>query len=130
MDNISESKVVEVLKLSSADMPRTAARIPTDDVVSGTPEASFSLLWANEDKTLFNGYWYCTPGVFHLHHPDETVVILEGRVTVTPDDGDPVDLGPGDMAFFAGGTRVLWEVHQAIRKGFHTYDPSGEILGG
>lgn len=126
---MSDSKVVEVLKLSSAEMPLAAAPIPAEDVVSGTPEATVSILWVNEDKTHGSGYWCATPGEFYLHHPDETVVILEGRVTVTPDGGDPVDLGPGDMGFFPGGTRVLWNVHQTIRKGFHIHDPSGEILG-
>jgi uncharacterized cupin superfamily protein len=125
---MSETKVAEVLKLSAAEMPLTASPIPTEDIVAGEPEAFVSLLWHNEERTLGNGYWYCTPGTFYLHHPDETVVILEGRVTVTPDGGTAVDLGPGDVGFFTNGARVLWTVHQAIRKGFHIHDPSAKIL--
>jgi uncharacterized cupin superfamily protein len=118
----------KALKLSVAGAPVEQAPIPADDVVSATPEASVALLWRNEDGTLFNGVWSCTPGVFYLDHADETVVFIEGRATVTPEGGAPVELSAGDIGFFPNGTRALWEVHETVRKAFHNHDPTGRLL--
>ena len=50
---------------------------------------------------------------------DETAQILEGRVTITDDDGDIVTLGPGDLFFVPIGSKTTWVVHEAVRKSFH-----------
>jgi uncharacterized cupin superfamily protein len=60
----------------------------------------------------------------------ETLTLIEGRVTVTPEGGEPVELGPGDTAFFPAGNRVLWDVHETIRKSWHLHDPTREYLSG
>ena len=54
--------------------------------------------------------------------------MVEGRVTVTPEGGEPTELGPGDTAFFPAGTRVLWEVHETLRKSWHIYDADGDVV--
>ena len=85
---------------------------------------------ASDDATRANGVWQCTPGTFYLpHNYEETVTILDGSVTVTPEDGESVDLGPGDTAYFPEGTRVRWEVHDTLRKSWHIYDSTGELFG-
>ncbi|ADB49069.1 cupin domain-containing protein [Conexibacter woesei] len=119
-----------VLHVSVVDAPLEPAPIPAQDIVSGAPEAFVTLLWRNEEGTLFNGVWHCTPGTFYLDHPDETVAFIEGRATVTPEGGEPVELTAGDAGFFPNGTRVLWEVHETVRKAFHNHDPNGRLLAG
>ena len=37
-------------------------------------------------------------------------------MTVTPDDGQPQDIGPGDTAVFPRGWRGDWQIHETIRK--------------
>jgi uncharacterized cupin superfamily protein len=44
------------------------------------------------------------------------VYILSGRMTVTPDDGQPQDIGPGDTAIFPRGWQGGWQIHETIRK--------------
>ena len=46
----------------------------------------------------------------------ETCYILEGEVTVTPEGGDPVDIGPGDLVIFPEGMSCTWHIRSAIRK--------------
>jgi uncharacterized cupin superfamily protein len=118
-----------VFKLPVATAPVEPGPIPAEDVVSGDPQASAVVLWRNEEGTLFNGVWHCTPGSFYLDHADETVAFIEGHATVTPEGGEPVEIKAGDTAFFKDGTRVLWEVHETVRKAFHNHDPSGRLLG-
>lgn len=47
---------------------------------------------------------------------EETCYVLEGQVTVTPDGGEPVEIGPGDLATFPKGMRCTWRVTAPIRK--------------
>jgi uncharacterized protein len=127
---MSDTTAARVAKLSIAGAAVEPAPIPAEDIVSGTPEASWLLLWRNEAGTLFNGVWHCTPGSFYLDHADETVAFIEGRATVTPEGGEPVELAAGDTGFFPEGTRVLWEVHETVRKAFHNHDAAGRLLAG
>jgi uncharacterized cupin superfamily protein len=126
---VSSNRPVQIAKLSVRDAAVDPSPIPAEDIVSGAPEASVALLWRNDDGTLFNGVWQCTPGTFFLDHADETVTFLEGRATITPDGGEPLELSAGDTAFFPDGTRALWEVHEAVCKAFHNHDPAGRLLG-
>ena len=62
--------------------------------------------------------WTQEPSTFPWTYDDaETCLVLEGRVTVTPDGGGaPVEIGPGDLVTFAAGLSCVWAVHEAIRK--------------
>ena len=112
------------------DAPVEPVPIPEQDVISGKPESSWALLWRSQDGRLYNGVWHCTPGVFMLTHPAETICIVEGHVTVTPEGGDPIEIGPGEVAFIPEGTVAKWEVHETVKKAFHSYDSTGTMLGG
>ena len=46
----------------------------------------------------------------------ETCYLLEGDVTVTPDGGNPVRFGEGDLVTFATGLSCTWEIHKSVRK--------------
>jgi uncharacterized cupin superfamily protein len=46
----------------------------------------------------------------------ETCYFLEGRVTVTPEAGEPVTVGAGDLVTFPAGMSCTWKVTEAVRK--------------
>jgi uncharacterized cupin superfamily protein len=46
----------------------------------------------------------------------ETCYVLEGDVKVTPEEGEPVEFGPGDLVTFPKGMGCTWEVRKPIRK--------------
>src|SRR3954468_14451470 len=106
----------------------TPAPIPPEDVVSGNPEGSWALLWHSDDYTHYNGIWRCTPGVFYLTHPGETITCLEGSATITPDGGEPVVVRAGDLAFLPEGMRAKWEVQETVLKTFHSHDSTGTLI--
>lgn len=99
--------------------------IPAEQVIEGDPQASGAILWKSEDGTLANGIWECTPGTFNWLHPDETLCLVEGNVTVTPKGGEPFEITPGDVVFFPEGTKTQWRVNQTIRKAFHLHAAGG-----
>lgn len=46
----------------------------------------------------------------------ETCLLLEGEVTVTPEGGEPVRFGAGDLVTFPAGMRCTWKVSKPVRK--------------
>jgi uncharacterized cupin superfamily protein len=46
----------------------------------------------------------------------ETCYVLEGRVTVTPDGGEPVEIEAGDLVTFPKGMSCTWKITEGIRK--------------
>jgi uncharacterized cupin superfamily protein len=49
----------------------------------------------------------------------EIAYILEGEVTVTPKDGEPVSFGAGDLVTFETGLNCTWHVKKALKKHYH-----------
>jgi uncharacterized protein len=72
-------------------------------------------LWQDGDAEV--GVWQCTAGPSHWTlATHEFVHIVSGRMTVTPDGGEPQDIGPGDTAVFPRGWSGSWQIHETIRK--------------
>jgi uncharacterized cupin superfamily protein len=46
----------------------------------------------------------------------ETCYFLEGDVVVTPEGGDPVEVGKGDLAVFPSGMSCTWKIRKDVRK--------------
>jgi uncharacterized cupin superfamily protein len=49
----------------------------------------------------------------------ETCYFLEGDVVVTPDEGEPVQVGKGDLVTFPKGMSCKWQIRQAVRKHYN-----------
>jgi uncharacterized protein len=86
-------------------------------IPGGEPmHTSGATLWTGEGDQEA-GVWECTagPSRWGLEN-NEFVRILSGRMTVTPDGGEPADIGPGDTAVFPRGWTGAWQIHETIRK--------------
>lgn len=46
----------------------------------------------------------------------ETCYFLAGDVVVTPEGGEPVQMGQGDLVTFPAGMSCTWLIRQAVRK--------------
>lgn len=49
----------------------------------------------------------------------ETCYFLEGSVIVTPDGGEPVETGKGDLVTFPEGMSCTWKVVEPVRKHYY-----------
>jgi uncharacterized cupin superfamily protein len=86
-------------------------------ILSGTPHARSGAHSRAEDGCAVTGIWDCTAGSFRWFFGwDETVVILEGEVHVTAEDGAERTLRKGDVAYFKGGTWATWHIETYVRK--------------
>jgi uncharacterized cupin superfamily protein len=88
-------------------------------VVDGNPSMKTWVLHTSADGTMMSGYWEATPGTYHATYTAyEFVHVIEGRMTITPDGGTPVHLGPGDAFVVEPDFKGLWKIEETIRKHF------------
>lgn len=47
---------------------------------------------------------------------EETCYFLKGEVVVTPEGGEPVEMGTGDLVTFPAGMSCTWEIRKEVKK--------------
>jgi len=61
--------------------------------------------------------WTKGVSAFPWHYDErERCYFLEGDVVVTPDGGEPVEMGKGDFVTFPGGMSCTWKIRKDVRK--------------
>ena len=61
--------------------------------------------------------WTKEVSEFPWHYADpEICYFLEGDVVVTPEDGEPVEIGKGDLVSFPKGMSCTWKVRKDVKK--------------
>ena len=71
----------------------------------------------DKDSILTWPIWEKEVSEFPWHYDEKEVCyLLEGDVTVTPEGGQPVRFGKGDLVTFPKDMSCVWKVHQAVRK--------------
>ena len=102
---------------SNAHVEFKPAPIPADWVVAGHPVARNSVQFLSADKLQFTLYWHCTAGSFRWHYDeDETIMVLEGGMTLVFDCGAIRHCAPGDLVFFPAGTTCVWIIEHEVKK--------------
>jgi uncharacterized cupin superfamily protein len=86
-------------------------------ILSGEPAARVAFHSEPGDKCASTVIWDCTAGQFRWFFGwDEMVVILEGEVHVTAEDGSARTLTVGDVAYFRAGTWATWRIDRYVKK--------------
>jgi uncharacterized cupin superfamily protein len=47
---------------------------------------------------------------------EETCYFLKGEVVVTPEGGEPVEMGTGDLVTFPAGMSCTWKIRKEVKK--------------
>ena len=88
---------------------------PLEEATGPAMTASGLMSWSHDGSEM--GIWECTPGPSHwVQEQNEFIHVLSGSMTVTPTDGEAVEIGPGDSALFPAGWTGTWEIHETLRK--------------
>jgi len=100
------------------------------EIIRGNPQASGRLdLGTNEGQHRV-GIWSCTEGAFTCTElGDELQTVISGQLTITREDGESIECGPGDSIFTRKGERLTWDIKQAVTKVFFTYNSHAKSSG-
>lgn len=104
--------------------PTTNIDPSTDDldgwvVTDGNPRMKTWVLHSSAAGDMASGIWECTPGSYHATYTAyEYVVLIEGRITITPDGGTPVTVRAGDAFVVEPTFRGTWRIEEKVRKHF------------
>jgi uncharacterized cupin superfamily protein len=95
---------------------------PREGFDSGDPQTGTIVFF--EGHGVCVGVWECTPGGWAIvdRPTTETMVLLGGTVTITPLDGEPVQLVEGDVFVLPKGWSGRWDVTETVRKLFVLVD--------
>jgi uncharacterized cupin superfamily protein len=71
-----------------------------------------------EELGVFDwGTWSKEVSVFPwTYDSGEICYFLEGEVVVTPQGGEPVVMGKGDLVSFPAGLSCVWDIRRDVRK--------------
>ncbi len=100
------------------------------EIIRGNPQASGRLdLGTNEGQHRV-GIWSCTEGAFTCTElGDELQTVISGQLTITREDGESIECGPGDSIFTHKGERLTWDIKQTVTKVFFTYNSDARSEG-
>ena len=106
-------------------LPATADLTPSPDtldgwlVTKGTPSMKTWVLHTTTDGTMMSGIWECTPGSYHATYSAyEYVVLIAGKIVITPDGGTPVTVEAPDAFVIEKDFKGTWDIIEPVRKHF------------
>ena len=120
--------------LAVADAVLTRDELDPAQIVSGEPRVASAVLHESPPtgpggRVVERGVWEITPGVVTDVEADEVFVVLTGRATIEFEDGQALEVGPGDVAVLPEGAVTRWTVHETLRKVYQvTYVPEADEL--
>ena len=91
---------------------------PLGTSTTGPTQTWLEEFTSNSERAVHTGFWRCEPGISEWNFTDlgEVIHVLKGRMTVTEDGGEPVELGPGDVASFPTGWKGTWNITETLEK--------------
>ena len=71
-----------------------------------------------EKMDVFNWQiWEKEPSKYDwTYDTKEICYLLEGKVRVEPEVGEPVEFGVGDLVTFSAGLKCVWDIRQKVKK--------------
>jgi len=102
---------------------KTATPIESDldgwKKIDGNPTMKTWIEYTSEDGSMISGWWAATPGTYHAtYSAPEFVHMIEGEITITPDGGKPVKVGPGDAFVVEKDFVGTWTIEKEVFKHF------------
>ncbi len=106
---------------SRVDASSAFEDLPVEGVVAG--ELKGRVHWLRQEGVgegmLMAGIFTGEPSTFPYEFAgDETLHVIEGRVTIQMENGESVDLKPGDIASYPKGAKSTWKIHEPFREFF------------
>lgn len=93
--------------------PKGPVPKPLGDKICHTSAVNFKLEGAR------SGIWEATPGSYARHVTEgEVMHILAGNCSFTSENGEKIEIRPGDTVYFPPNTHGVWDIRENLRKVF------------
>jgi uncharacterized cupin superfamily protein len=98
---------------------------PSAEPITGDIMTRSFVPFTSDDGKILCGTWECAVGASRWEFLDrgEFIHVLNGRMIVQADGGDPVELTAGTSAVFPLGWCGTWTVTETLRKVFTVFRP-------
>lgn len=93
--------------------------LPGWTAVSGEPTMTTWIEYTADDGSMISGWWEASPGTWFMRYESwEFIHLIEGAAIITPEGGEPVEVGPGDAFVIEQDFVGTWEITAPIVKHF------------
>ncbi len=107
------------IRLPATDAQPSTAILDGWKVIAGHPTMKTWVQHTSADGRMISGTWEATPGTYHASYSEyEFVHMIEGEISITPDGGEALHVGPGDAFVIEAGFKGVWKIEKAVRKHF------------
>ncbi|HVL76837.1 MAG TPA: cupin domain-containing protein [Noviherbaspirillum sp.] len=117
--------MIDIIPFDAASVAPVDDPVVPERHVSGHPKRTAWPQYANASGEFKCGIWESAKGawrtVFH-QSKDEYFVVLEGRVRLCAEGGEPRELGPGDACVIPAGFVGIFEVVEPVRKHYVIFE--------
>jgi len=129
-DNQAKIPGGSILLLDPRSLELEPEPIPTDWILSGTPQARCKKVVRSRDWTSHIVVWDCTAGKFKWHFSmDEAIIVLSGEAYMINEKGEERHFGAGDLGFFPAGSSCTWRITDHFMKTGVLREPLWRPLG-
>ncbi len=93
---------------------------PLAEVLADEVPTRIAVPFTSDDARILSGVWEAEPGLsrWEFLERGEAIYVLEGRMVVTEDGGEPITVEAGTSAIFPIGWQGTWAIQERIRKFF------------
>lgn len=111
----SASMTTPLIKAASAELGDTG---PLPEALDTEMWTRTTVVW-DDGAGAEAGIWSCTPGNSRWKlDQHEVIYVIDGRMTVTRDGAEPVEVGPGTTVVFEKGWQGTWLIHETLIKSY------------
>lgn len=119
-----------ILSSTLGDVELEPGSIPSEWLLSGEPETRSKVLGKSRDRLAYIMLWECGAVSYKWRYDqDEAYIVLSGEGFMTDEKGVERRFGPGDVAFFAAGTKATWRHSDHFKKIAVLKEPIWQPLG-
>ena len=106
--------------IPNGDLDETTLQPPVATPIGADVVVRRTATFLNDEKSIISGTWEGEPGKARFEFTDryEFIYVVSGRMTVTENGGEPVEIGPGDAVMFQLGWVGEWHILETLRKAY------------
>jgi hypothetical protein len=109
--------VSTIQKITVGNAPLESWQPDGVTIRSGNPDGHGFVLHEQDTPSFGTGIFACEPAATSYElTSNEIIYVLEGSVSIALDDGDPIHIKQGDLAFLPKGHTSHWTFHGKFKE--------------